>query len=62
LSRSGGLATAFIARPAEYGPQQATDLTACDDWDLIATSITDLARQLFDDPPRVRRQKLPRPA
>jgi 2-haloacid dehalogenase len=61
-ARRAGLATAFIARPAEYGPHQATDLTACNDWDLTATSITDLARQLLDDPPRVRRQKLPRPA
>ncbi len=47
-SRSG-LATAFIARPTEYGPQQATDLTASDDWDLTAESITDLARQLLDN-------------
>jgi 2-haloacid dehalogenase len=45
---TAGLATAFIARPAEYGPHQASDLTACGDWDLIATSITDLARQLLD--------------
>jgi 2-haloacid dehalogenase len=48
-ARTAGLATAFIARPAEYGPHQAGDLTACGDWDLIATSITDLARQLLDD-------------
>ena len=54
-ARTAGLATAFIARPAEYGPHQARDLTACGDWDLIATSITDLARQLqsatFDSRP-----------
>jgi hypothetical protein len=35
-ARRAGLATAFIARPAEYGPHQATDLTASDDWDLTA--------------------------
>jgi 2-haloacid dehalogenase len=51
-ARRAGLATAFIARPAEYGPHQASDLTASGDWDLTATSITDLARQLLDDPPR----------
>ena len=49
-ARGAGLATAFIARPAEYGPHQARDLTASSDWDLTATSITDLARQLLDDP------------
>jgi 2-haloacid dehalogenase len=42
-----GLATAFIARPSEYGPRQATDLAASDDWDLTAESITDLASQLL---------------
>jgi 2-haloacid dehalogenase len=55
-ARTAGLATAFIARPAEYGPHQARDLTASDDWDLTATSITDLARQLLDDPLRVERR------
>lgn len=55
-ARRAGLATAFIARPAEYGPHQAKDLTACDDWDLTATSITDLARQLLADPPRDERR------
>jgi 2-haloacid dehalogenase len=46
-ARKAGLATAFIARPAEYGPRQATDLVASDEWDLTATSVTDLARQLI---------------
>lgn len=55
-ARTAGLATAFIARPAEYGPHQATDLTASDDWDLTANSVTDLARQLLDDPPRDERR------
>jgi 2-haloacid dehalogenase len=50
-ARRAGLVTAFIARPTEYGPHQATDLTASDDWDLIAESITDLAGQLLDGPP-----------
>jgi 2-haloacid dehalogenase len=51
-ARRAGLATAFIARPTEYGPQQATDLAASDDWDLTAEAITDLASQLLDSPPR----------
>jgi 2-haloacid dehalogenase len=51
-ARRSGLATAFIARPTEYGPQQATDLAASDDWDLTAESITDLASQLLDNLPR----------
>jgi 2-haloacid dehalogenase len=47
-ARRAGLATAFIARPTEYGPHQATDLTAAYDWDVTAESITDLASQLLD--------------
>ena len=52
-ARRAGLATAFLARPAEYGPHQATDLTAADDWDLTAASITDLASQVLDGPSRL---------
>jgi hypothetical protein len=37
-----------VARPAEHGPHQARDLTASDNWDLVATSITGLAEQLQD--------------
>jgi 2-haloacid dehalogenase len=50
-ARRAGLATAFVARPAEYGPHQASDLTASGDWDLVAASITELARHLLDDAP-----------
>jgi 2-haloacid dehalogenase len=45
-ARRSGLATAFIARPTEYGPGQQQDLTASADWDMTATSIIDLAGQL----------------
>ena len=45
-ARNLGLATAFIARPAEYGPGQASDLVAEDDWDIVATSIGDIAQAL----------------
>jgi 2-haloacid dehalogenase len=51
-ARRAGLATAFVARPAEHGPRQATDLTASDDWDLTAESIIDVASQLLGGPPR----------
>jgi 2-haloacid dehalogenase len=47
-ARVAGLATAFVARPSEYGPGQSRDLAASADWDLTATSITDLAGQLRD--------------
>jgi 2-haloacid dehalogenase len=45
-ARSAGLATAFIARPHEHGPDQTTDLAADDDWDVAVTSITELAQVL----------------
>jgi 2-haloacid dehalogenase len=48
-ARGAGLATAFVARPTEYGPHQANDLVAADDWDLTGESITDLASQLLDE-------------
>jgi 2-haloacid dehalogenase len=52
-ARKAGLATAFIARPDEYGPGgQTRDSAPTGDWDLATTSITDLARQLLDDPRR----------
>ncbi|MEW9872611.1 HAD-IA family hydrolase [Arthrobacter sp. HS15c] len=45
-AREAGLATAFIARPTEYGPGQVADLTPESDWDLSAASIPDLAHRL----------------
>jgi 2-haloacid dehalogenase len=45
-ARAAGLATAFILRPDEGGPGKAADLAPAADWDLVATSLTDLARQL----------------
>ncbi|KAA9104744.1 haloacid dehalogenase type II [Microbacterium rhizomatis] len=43
---AAGLATAFIARPLEHGPDQQTDLSADGPWDLTADSVTDLASLL----------------
>jgi 2-haloacid dehalogenase len=45
-AREVGLATGFIVRPLERGPGQKADLTPAADWDVTATSIIDLARQL----------------
>ena len=45
-ARSLGLATAFIHRPAEYGPRAAQPAMPAGDWDVAATSIIDLAAQL----------------
>ncbi len=45
-AREAGLATAFIARPTEHGPGQTADLAPQGDWDLVASSITELAELL----------------
>jgi 2-haloacid dehalogenase len=45
-ARAAGLATGFIARPDERGPGREADLKPAADWDVAATSIIDLARQL----------------
>ena len=45
-ARALGMRTGFIARPTEYGPKQSKDLRAESDWDVITTSIEDMADQL----------------
>jgi len=45
-ARTLGLATAFVARPLEFGPRQTTDLRAEEHWDIIAGDLEDLATQL----------------
>ena len=40
------LRTAFIARRAEYGPDQTTDLGAEGDWDIVARDVNHLADAL----------------
>jgi 2-haloacid dehalogenase len=45
-ARAQGMRTAFIPRPTEYGPCQATDLSPEADWDIVATDVEDLARVL----------------
>jgi 2-haloacid dehalogenase len=49
-ARRVGLATAYIPRPAEFGPHQHRNLAPTADWDLIAESITDLAARLAPIP------------
>ncbi len=41
-----GFRTAFVARPAEYGPGQTTDLQPSDAFDVVARDFLDLADQL----------------
>jgi 2-haloacid dehalogenase len=45
-ARRAGLATAFVARPHEHGPGQTGDLTADDDWDIVAPNFLALADRL----------------
>jgi 2-haloacid dehalogenase len=45
-ARECGMRTAFIPRPAEHGPSQTTDLSADQDWDVIAADMGDLAEKL----------------
>ncbi|WP_459614734.1 haloacid dehalogenase type II [Bordetella sp. 2513F-2] len=44
-ARRCGLRTAFVPRPREHGPGQASDLAPEDDWDLVAADFADLATQ-----------------
>jgi 2-haloacid dehalogenase len=45
-ARACGLRTAFVLRPREHGPDQATDLAPSAAWDIVAADFLDLARQL----------------
>jgi 2-haloacid dehalogenase len=51
-ARAAGLATGFVPRPAEHGPDQRTDLTATADWDVVGTDLVDLAGRLQENPAR----------
>ena len=41
-----GLQTAFVPRPAEYGPDQTSELAPEQEFDVVATDFIDLANQL----------------
>jgi len=45
-ARACGFKTAFVSRPTEHGPRQATDLHPEQNWDLTAPDFLDLATQL----------------
>ncbi len=45
-ARAEGLRTAFVPRPAEYGPGQTTDLSPDGDWDIVAGDFLEPAAVL----------------
>ena len=45
-ARSHGMRTGFVPRPTEYGLLQKTDLTAEEDWDVVAKDFGELAARL----------------
>jgi 2-haloacid dehalogenase len=45
-ARALGFHTAFVARPTEHGPRQATDLGAAHPFDVVASDFRDLADRL----------------
>ena len=45
-ARACGLKTAFVPRPREHGPGQATDLAPEGPWDVVAADFIDLAARL----------------
>lgn len=45
-ARAAGLKTAFVPRPMEHGPDQATDLAPAADWDIVAEDFKALASAL----------------
>jgi len=45
-ARECGLATAFVLRPTEYGPNQVKDRAPGADWDVVARDFVDFASQM----------------
>ncbi len=45
-ARGQGFRAAFVARPAEHGPGQTTDLGPSSDWDYVAEDFGALASAL----------------
>jgi 2-haloacid dehalogenase len=48
-ARSAGLRTAFIHRPDEFGPARKADQAKPGDFDIVASDILDLAKQLSSE-------------
>lgn len=49
-ARQSGLATGYVARPAEYGPGREPELDSSGAWDVSGTSLGELADMLFGAP------------
>ena len=45
-ARRAGLATGFVARPREHGPDQTTDLAPSEAWEVVAADFEELADRL----------------
>jgi 2-haloacid dehalogenase len=45
-ARALGMRTAFIPRPAEFGPRPTKDSGPEQDWDVVADNLIDLARKM----------------
>ena len=45
-AQSHGLKTAFVPRPAEYGPHQKRDFEATGEWTMVVKDFNDLAARL----------------
>lgn len=46
-AQNSGLATGFVARPAEYGPAPTPEVKTAGVWDVAGTTLTELANLLF---------------
>jgi 2-haloacid dehalogenase len=46
-AQNSGLATGFVARPAEYGPDRTGESAPSGSWDVSGSTITELATLLF---------------
>ncbi|MBT8163462.1 MULTISPECIES: haloacid dehalogenase type II [Arthrobacter] len=49
-ARETGMATAFVRRATEHGPEQTTDLAPASDWDICVEDFTQLAQSLSAEP------------
>ncbi|MCK8643842.1 haloacid dehalogenase type II [Mycobacterium colombiense] len=49
-AQASGLATGFVARPEEYGPDRPADPTPPGAWDVSGTSLIEVAASLFGTP------------
>jgi 2-haloacid dehalogenase len=48
--RIHGMRTAYVNRPTEHGPNQTTDISAEEDWDIVVNHFEELADKLVPCP------------